>query len=137
MAQAVPGLTAGEFRGLCFEAARRVGGEVTYWFEPGVTPNYHAVLISYRDHRPSVAVLWTASGDVALTVSDPELAPLEFVDDVALTAVLAELSDDIRPRSKAELDRPFQAGEWPELDPRDVRYWRPERVGDALFHHWD
>jgi hypothetical protein len=139
--EAVPGLivtTPAEFRGLCFEAARRVGGDVTQWFDPVVTPNFHAVFVEYRDHRPTVAVLWTSKGDVALTVSDePEAGPVEFADDAALMTALRALSLDIRVWGKAELEMPFRADDWPDLDARDVRYWRPQTVGDVLFNWWD
>ncbi|MFS8103492.1 hypothetical protein LFM09_40845 [Lentzea alba] len=137
MAQAEPGVTPGKFRGLCFEAARRTGGEVVRWSIPEVVPNYHEVHIEYRDLRGTIVVLWTAAGDVALTASPEPLPPVEFLDDVALMAVLAELSNDIRVRTRDELEMPFKAAEWPDLDPRDVRYWRPERVGDVLFNFWD
>ncbi|GAB2856792.1 hypothetical protein [Lentzea nigeriaca] len=140
MEEAVPELTVrtpGEFRGLCFEAARRTGGHVARWSVPKVTPNYHEVHLEHADHRGTIVVLWTAEGDVALTASVEPLPPIEFVDDAALMAVLAELSSDIRVWAKAELEKPFKAADWPDLDPRDVRYWRPERVGDVLFNWWD
>jgi hypothetical protein len=140
VAQAEPGLTVttpGEFRALCFEAARRTGGQVVRWSVPEVTPNFHEVHLQHVDHRGTVVVLWTPEGDVALTASVEPLPPIEFVDDAALMAVLAELSSDIRVWAKAQLDRPFRAVEWPGLDAHDVRYWRPQRVGDVLFNWWD
>ncbi|MFD4676643.1 hypothetical protein ACFWNN_43470 [Lentzea sp. NPDC058450] len=133
MAQAVPaGLVA--FRALVHEAARRAGGTVTRWCEPDVTPNFCAAYVEYRDHRPTVAVLRTHAGDVALT-HDHEQMPLAFTDDAALTSVLAELGLNVR--EPAELRQPFRAADWPLLDPRDVRYWRPETAGEALFNWWD
>jgi hypothetical protein len=133
VAQAVPA-GVGEFRGLVHEAARRAGGTVTRWCEPGVTPNFHAAYVEYGDQRPTVAVLYSHAGDVALT-TDHEQQPLEFADDAALTSVLAEL--DLRVRTPSELRRPFEAARWPLLDVRDVRYWRPRTVGEALFNWWD
>ncbi|WP_394613623.1 hypothetical protein JNUCC0626_27305 [Lentzea sp. JNUCC 0626] len=133
MAQAVPAGVA-EFRGLVHEAARRAGGAVTRWCEPHVTPNFHAAYVEYRDHRPTVAVLLTHAGDVALT-HDHERQPLVFADDAALTGVLEELGLTVR--TPAELHRPFRAADWPLLDARDVRYWRPETAGQALFNWWD
>ncbi|SER78391.1 hypothetical protein SAMN05216188_115172 [Lentzea xinjiangensis] len=133
MAQAVPA-GVGEFRGLVHEAARRAGGEVTRWCEPEVTPNFYAAHVEYGDHRPGVAVLRSHAGDVALAVGH-DRQPLVFADDAALLSVLSELG--LRVRTSAELRRPFQAAEWPLLDVRDVRYWRPHTVGEALFNRWD
>ncbi|HEX8864367.1 MAG TPA: hypothetical protein VF821_01805 [Lentzea sp.] len=136
MAQAVTGVK--QFRSLCFEAARRTGGEVERWSAPEVVPNFHEVHITYRDNRGTIVVLWTAAGDVALTASTEPLQPIEFIDDAALTAVFEGLpGGGVRVWTRAELERPFKAAEWPGLDPRDVRYWRPERVGDVLFNWWD
>lgn len=133
MAQAVPAGLA-EFRGLLHEAARRAGGTVTRWCEPVVTPNFHAAYVEYGDRRPTVAALYSHAGDVALTAGH-EQQPLEFVDDAALTSALAELNLDVW--ASAELRRPFKVQDWPLLDVRDVRYWRPQTVGAALFNWWD
>jgi hypothetical protein len=37
----------------------------------------------------------------------------------------------------AELARPFTAAEWPVVSAYDVRYWKPESLGEALFNYWD
>ncbi|GLY48645.1 hypothetical protein [Lentzea sp. NBRC 102530] len=107
---------------------------MTRWCEPRVTPNFHAAYVEYRDHRPTVAVLRTHAGDVAFAL-DHEQQPLEFVDDAALTSVLEEFGLGVW--RTAELHRPFKAADWPLLDVRDVRYWRPETAGQALFNWWD
>ena len=133
MAQAVPAGVA-EFSGLVHEAARRAGGTVTRWCEPDVTPNFYAAYVEYRDHRPAVAVLYSHAGDVALA-TDHEQQPVQFADDAALTSVLAE--SNLHVRGSAELKRPFRAEDWPLLDVRDVRYWRPRTIGEALFNWWD
>lgn len=138
MAQAVPGFvvtTPKEFLTCCFEAARRTDGEVGNWSSH--FDNYHVVVIGYRDHRGTIAVLWTETGDLALSFSPEPLPPVEFADDAALMGVFADLSSDYRVWRKAELERPFDPAHWPLLDPDSVRYYRPERVGDVVFNHWE
>ncbi|MFC3895496.1 hypothetical protein ACFOWZ_28800 [Lentzea rhizosphaerae] len=138
MAEAVPGLavtTPKEFLTCCFEAARRTDGEVGNWWQPFDT--YHVVAITYRDQRGTIAVLWAEMGDLALSRSPEPLPPVEFVDDVALMGVFAGLSSHYRVWRKDELERPFDPALWPHLDPDVVRHYRPQRVGDALFNHWE
>lgn len=76
-------------------------------------------------------------GDLALCRSPEPLPPVEFVDDEALMSVFAELSSYFRVWRKDELEQPFDPALWPHLDPDVVRHYRPRRVGDALFNHWE
>ncbi|ANZ36090.1 hypothetical protein BBK82_08425 [Lentzea guizhouensis] len=135
MAQAVPGVD--EFRGLVHEAARRTGGQVAGLTAADcVTPNFHHAVIAYRDR--TVAVLCSRDdGSVAVTEPvDPGGCELVFLDEPELLAVVRQF-ERFRALSQDDVERPFDHAAHPHVWVSDVRYWRPETTGQALFHWWD
>lgn len=146
MAQAVPaGVT--ELKRLVHEVARRTGGEVTeFRTARHDTPNFHQGVLTYRDR--TVAVVGTRYfGRLAL--AEPRVIefgqggvssmPLTFLDDPDLVAVLTDLAPrtGFRFFGRAELDGPLDPAAWPDMSANDIRYWRPQTLGAALFNWWD
>ncbi len=145
MAQAVTGVS--EFRGLVYEFARRTGGDVAeFRLARYDTPNFHQGVLTYRDR--TVAVVGTRYfGRLAL--AEPRVIefgegsvsarPLTFLDDPDLVAVLTELAPrtGFRFFHLAELDGPLDPAAWPDMSANDIRYWRPQTLGAALFNWWD
>ncbi|WP_063049040.1 hypothetical protein [Nocardia arthritidis] len=132
------------FRQACYEAARRTGGTVIeFRVGEGVTPNFHQGVITYRDRHVAVVALRDSA---VLAVAEPraidfdegaiEAGPLTFVEAPDLVTALSEQAG-FEILTAAELARPFDAAAWPELDRADIRFWKPETVGDALFNYWD
>ncbi|WP_067568222.1 hypothetical protein [Nocardia acidivorans] len=132
------------FRQACHAVARSAGGSVIeFRLATGVTPNFHQGVITYGDRHVAVVL----SRDTAmLAVSEPrtptspdevhESGPLTFVDAPELVAALAEHSG-FSVLTAADLDGPFDAGAWPEIDRADINYWKPRTLGEALFNYWD
>ncbi|MGW4214835.1 hypothetical protein ACWEIJ_43110 [Lentzea sp. NPDC004789] len=110
------------------------------------TPNFHQGVLTYRDR--TVAVVGTRYYG-RMTLAEPRVIdfahgsvstmPLTFLDEPDLVAVLTDLAAQTKYRiySKAELDGPFDAAAWPEMSANDLRYWRPQTLGAALFNWWD
>jgi hypothetical protein len=61
---------------------------------------------------------------------------LQRIDAPDLVAALAETSG-LRVLTPAELNGPLDAAAWPHLLPSDIKHWRPESLGEALFDYWD
>jgi hypothetical protein len=133
-----------EFRRACYEAARRTGGSVPeFRYSDGmVIPNFDQGVISYGD-RTIAVVCMRHSGVPLLAVAEPrvfagagEWGPLTFVEAPEVIGVLAEFPG-FRVLTPIELDGPLDPSAWPHLSPHDLRYWRPETLGEALFNYWD
>jgi len=133
------------FRRACHAAARSIGATVVeFRFAEGVTPNFHQALIACRDRTVAVA---RATDAAVLALAEPRAlgpahgvagsSPLSFLDVPALTATLAGLLPGCRVLTPAELDGPFDAEAWPHVSSRDIAYWRPATLGEALFNYWD
>lgn len=108
-----------------------------------VTPNFHQGVIAYRDHCLAVV---SPRDSAVLTVAEPrvidfadgarEAGPLTFVDAPELMAVLAE-QPGLEVLAAVDLNGPFDAAAWPDIDPADIKYWKPATLGEALFNYWD
>jgi len=136
------GVPVKRFMSACYAAARQVAGrvqQVRAAYER-VTPNFHEALITLRDrpdivrllcnaHYPIVAFATPAAhdGDMRLEFSDcPELA----------AALSAEFSIITRQEACAGVADELVA-ELGEAELHQMRYWRPQRIGDVIFNYWD
>jgi hypothetical protein len=131
------------FRRVCHEAARRTGGEVT-WFrisnEP--TPNFHQAIVVYPGRTVAVVrvrdtpLLAVAVPRVIAFAPARESSPLTFVDLPDLAAALAE-SPEFRLLTVADLEGAIDMASWPWISRDDLRHWQPNSLGEAIFNYWD
>ena len=78
----------------CHDAARRTGGSVTAARQPGVTPSFHTVVISYDDEH--IAVLRHDRLDVIALAQEPAHGSTlitAFIDRPALAEILCRTTD--------------------------------------------
>jgi hypothetical protein len=62
--------------------------------------------------------------------------PLTFVHAPDLMTALAE-APEFHVLTPSELNGPFDSAAWPDIQPGDIKYWRPGSLGEALFNYWD
>ena len=136
------GVSVKRFTVACHAAVRQIGGRVLQ-VRPAyeqVTPNFHEALMTLRGRPETVRVLCNAhypivaftipaagEGDVCLKFMDcPELADLLRAEFAILTRqeACAGVADDL-------------VGQLSDDELRQVRYWRPQRIGDVVFNYWD
>jgi hypothetical protein len=136
------GVPLKRFTSACHAAARQIAGRVEQVLEAykQVTPNFHEALMTLRDRLAIVRVLCNAhypivvfatrathEGDMRLEFSDcPELAEALGVGFSIITRqeACAGVTDEL----VAELG---------EAELLQMRYWRPQRIGDVIFNYWD
>jgi hypothetical protein len=130
-----PRWTLAGFRAACHAAARAVGGTLVSSEAPGPGNNHYKALMQRAEPRwillnairPFLAFA-RPGGDLRYTfVDDPPLAaafhgPCEPLPAALLTAPL-DLQAVVPLLGAVELAQ--------------ARYWRPARVGDLVFNHWD
>ena len=78
----------------CHDAARRTGGSVTAARQPGVTPSFHTVVISYDDEQ--IAVLRHDRLDVITLAQEPahgSTVITAFIDRPALAEILCQTTN--------------------------------------------
>ena len=122
-----------DFKRVVYDVARQLGARVVSIHEPNVTPNFVTAELAVGERH--VYLLRSHAGDWALCSEvDFSGCRLLFDDNPSITDIL-ESHHSIRVRSKADLLGPFvkHLG----ISDHDIRYWRPQTVGDALFNWWD
>jgi hypothetical protein len=135
------------FRQVCYEAAKRTGGKVIeFRISDGVTPNFDQAIVTYSDRTVAVVCLRDAALLAVALPRSPQFTPardsgpLTFIDMPELRAVLADAGarfDGFRILNLAELGGPIDTARWPGINSRDLRYWQPASLGEALFNYWD
>lgn len=143
-------LPPAQVRGIAWSVARAVGATVASVYEPGATPNFHAAVL----HEPQpwgtfrrLYLLYSRDYDAwALAMPrDPESGPPPlgwthlyepyFLDHEGIIAAMQDFHG-IALWSAYDLSLPVPQ-DVPQRAPNDVAYWRPQRIGDALFNWWD
>lgn len=132
-----------EFKRACYAAARATGGRVIeFRIVDQVAPSFHQGIVAYREREVAVvckrdsAILAIAEPRNLLADGVQEAGPLRWVDEPALAAALAE-QHGFHVLGSSELEGPFDPAAWPGVLPRDIAYWRPGTLGEALFNYWD
>ncbi|MFE9500579.1 hypothetical protein [Streptomyces collinus] len=134
-----PGLA--EFKTACYEVARQTGGRVESASKGRFPPNFHRVVIAFRDRRVAVLCHQTLS---LLALATPPVEssiwPLSFIDDPAIGPAIAALVR-VRLLTAAELELDWsRAATRPPAEvayEEDLKYWRPGSVGEVIFNGWD
>lgn len=136
-----------EFRALCYTAARITGGEVLGFDPPPFDSIKNFMLVafrfSFRSDRQLIFLLLNHYVPLLACASAPDLAfrvPFAFIDIPELTAHFAHFCRILK---KHELDCPWM---WTQHDMeaclssgeiKEINYWRPGTVGEAIFNFWD
>lgn len=142
-------LSAAQVRQIVYPVARRIGARVVAVHEPKIRPNFFAVVLDEPLHPGDIRrlyLLYSIDYDAWAVVlpRDPSAEPLEgcsqlhaplFFDHEGLAEAMAD-SHGIAVWPSYDLSMPVPDG-FPERLPNDVAFWRPRRLGDALFNGWD
>lgn len=136
------GVPVKHFTAACHMAARQIQGrvqQVRAAYEQ-VTPNFHEARITVRDGTDTVRVLCNAHYPIIAFAAMPAFDAgmhLEFRDCLELAEALsAEFSIVTRLEACAGITDESLA-ELGEAELRQMRYWRPQRIGDLIFNYWD
>ncbi|MBE3012795.1 hypothetical protein IL992_26935 [Microbispora sp. NEAU-D428] len=126
------------FVSLCHEAARLTRRRVVDMTPRNVTPNFHVAVLS--GGPLDVAVLGHGDLPIIALARVPVTIPVIFADDDAALAQCLRHRPSVRLLTRRELDTPLCSYDVSDLDKAELRqiaYWRPETLGQLLFHHWD
>ncbi|MEV0599902.1 hypothetical protein AB0I82_11490 [Streptomyces sp. NPDC050315] len=125
-------------RSVCWEAARRIAGRVSESAFAGAS-SFHALTIT--SPSKTYDVLCHKNLSVVAFASAPLVPgqplsgfgdPPPWADDLEVAGFRCLTVEDLRmPMSKVKVT------ELAEAELTQIRYWRPEVLGDLLFNWWD
>jgi hypothetical protein len=128
------------FRGHCYGAARKAGWSVQGVLTPRQPIACNYALAVFRHREDSIAAALNEVFPLLAFVIPPAEGQLslDFADCPELGSAFVQLGYTVLPA--AELARPLTREMWQGLAPheqKDVRYFRPRRVGDVIYNYWD
>ena len=121
------------FKSITFGVASTLQWKVANLYEPVVTPNFWVAELTHGNE--TIYLLCSRKGDWAVSsFFSPEVCELWFEDCPQISTVLEALYK-IRVHSKSELNEAFVPSA--DMSPKDVKYWKPETMGQGLFNWRD
>jgi hypothetical protein len=128
------------FRGHCYVAAREAGWSVREVMAPRQSVACNYALAVLASGESSIAVALNGVFPLLAFAAPPEdgRLDLDFADCPGLGAAFERLGYTVIPA--AELARPISQEMWQGLAPHEqkqLRYFRPRRVGDVIYNYWD
>ena len=122
------------FKTVVFSLAQKTGYDVSDIRKPEMTPNFYSC--SFENQAESFWVLASLDDKWAMAedLGGADSLKLTFLDSAELFNAMKSLFDIDFLRVE-HLDAPFEVTDENISD--DVRYWKPETVGQYLFNWWD
>ena len=124
----------------CHSVARMAGGRFVEIIK-GDASSFAMAVLEISDSP--VAILLHRHFSVIGLAVPPEkgdTSPLKFIDCDRIADSLKLIGSDYELLSRAELERAIHEDDLRHLSPaemKELRYWRPARVGDIVFNFWD
>jgi hypothetical protein len=134
---APPAVDPKSFARACHATARAESGIVERFEPAGIARNYHRAILRRRD--AAIAVLCNAHSPWVAFAEASEGLPLRFVEATDLASRIKDAMpcevvslSSLEAHPDAELLVNFRA-----VEREQIRYWRPQRLGDIIFNFWD
>ncbi|UHQ24314.1 hypothetical protein LVB77_06360 [Lysobacter sp. 5GHs7-4] len=142
-------LSLADVRRIAYPVAQHIGARIVEMIGPGVTPNFHGVMLDEPlrwGETQRVYLLHSDDYDAWAVVApaDPRCEPEDgwfhlhyprFLDHEGIAAAMADFHG-IALWSSYELSMAVPP-DFPQRAPNDLAHWQPPRLGDALFNWWD
>ena len=128
------------FHGHCYVAACEAGWSVREVLAPRQSIACNYALAVFTRRKETIAAVLNGVFPLLAFVIPPTDGQLEldFIDCPGLGTAFEQLGYKVQ--LAVELRRPLTQEMWQGLAPheqKDVRYFRPRRVGDVIYNYWD
>ncbi|MGG2027450.1 hypothetical protein AB1282_17270 [Gottfriedia sp. S16(2024)] len=134
--QNVPPKTDGkQFEKLCFSIINQYKGTILNFQEPQVATNFFAMEVNVSNKHSYI--LLNAHYPFSAFASAVNFGEINFID---VPQIKEELSPYYKVLCTKELNEPLLFNSSNELNRAElnqIAYWKPERIGEVLFNHWD
>jgi hypothetical protein len=132
------GVSFTDFKAAVFRAARAIRAKVVHTEPAGVTPNFHSAVLDAPDGE-TVVLCNSRFPIVAFAEWPVAMGSLRFKDHGALRDAMESIGG-YTVTNVAELDRTLTEDDVTALGSGDLynlRYWKPETVGEVVFNWFD
>ena len=132
-------VSAEAFKSACHSAARAAGNHVEEFRMPEVTPNFYVAHILEDEGRTAVLGHMFESCLAFARPLETDAMSAEFIDHERLAVAFRD-NTGFRPLDTKTLNRPLTDAELASLGSeyaKELRYWRADTVGKAMFNWFD
>lgn len=130
-----------QFRADCYEVARTIHAKVLEVREGGHYKNYYLCrmqLREYHNYSSMNVVILRNDPYQMLAFSSTEEIPFVFLNLPLLQVAFEALEYEVLSKEYLESDPTEQdIADLSAEELKDYRYWRPSRIGEIIFNHWD
>lgn len=136
---AAESVSAKAFKSACHAAARAAGGQVDEFRMPQVTPNFYVARILEKGGRMSVLGHMFEPFLAFARPLDADVMSVDFVDHERLAKAFRD-NTEFSPLETRTLNRSLTSAELASLGPecvKELRYWKADTVGKAMFNWFD
>ena len=132
-----PVVDPASFVGACHAASRAESGRVERFEPAGVTRNYHRAILRMR--HGAIAILCNAHFPIIAFAEASDDLPLRFVEAEALASRIEEvMACEVAGRSTLEAHPDVESlANLGAVERKQIKYWRPGRLGEIIFNFWD
>lgn len=133
-----------QFKLLCFNLIKSNGGRVLEFKEPKENTNFFDVEVN--DFNKHFHILLNAHYPLLAFASVVSYGKIDFFDEPHLNKELSpfyivlrkeELNESIIINSDSKKFTIQNENELNSAELKQLAYWKPERIGDVIFNHWD
>lgn len=133
-----PRWTLAGFRAACHAAARTTGARVLSGDAPGPGRNHYRALLALARGAGDRWLLLNAIHPLLAFARPRDDLRYDFVDEPDLAAAFHGPCELVPAALlTAPLDLPAALPRLGATERRQADYWRPARLGDLIFNHWD
>ncbi|NKE04659.1 hypothetical protein [Mesobacillus selenatarsenatis] len=130
-----PKMDSKQLKSLCFNYFKTNGGKILEVWEPRECTNFFDIKVNLRDK--SFHILLNEHYPLLAFASDVKIGQINFIDKPSL----GELFSGFYNVLKAEdLDNKLfedQNNNLNRAELEQIKYWKPQRIGDVIFNFWD
>ncbi|CEG27209.1 hypothetical protein [Bacillus sp. B-jedd] len=130
-----PKMDSKQLKTLCFNYVKTNSGKILEVWEPREGTNFFNIEVNIQDRL--FHILLNEHYPLLAFASDVTFAQINFIDE----PLLSELFSSSYNVLKAEdLNNPLFVDQINNLNKAEVaqiKYWKPQRIGDVIFNFWD
>lgn len=128
-----------KYKELCHRLARDLGAELQEFADSLYPANFHKALFHFPEE--DICLVMNKHYPLLAFAKTADTVKVEFIDYPAGNGAI---SDDFTVLSKDELEIPvpknsdeLKSGGLNNGEIKQIKYWKPERLGEIVFNFWD
>jgi hypothetical protein len=122
--------------------SKPMGFEVVEMTERGVTPNFHLATLTRQKARQdeTISILGHASFPIIAFAEPLVPGEIRFRDAFAIASRINVLFPEVTIATCEEFSRKIEKSDLEQLDRierEQIKYWKPQTIGELAFNWWD